>query len=264
VIVGDGMRLFGKRRRDADGPGGLPADGVAEIAGVKLSGRQVRADLTGAGPAVLWRTEGQPQAMFDAWERLANAHPHTGLWPVLITEERLDLGCFDPAWEAKVAAVDYGAMVIERWAERSSYDEELRELLGDFPGLAAPGETRVDDPLEHVCAALEVDSLGLVSVRRSADVLAAIGWMGAVNSFMPVELVPYLRSWEERFDARLVALGFDTIQLAVGRPPAQAEAIRAASELYLFNPDVVDQGVGSIEALAEEMLQRPHWAFWWD
>ena len=32
----------------------------------------------------------------------------------------------------------------------------------------------------------------------------------------------------------------------------------------MFNPDIVDQGVGSIEALAEEMVQGPHWAFWWD
>ena len=258
------MRLFGKRQRDGDGADGLPADGDAEIAGVKLSGRRVRADLEGAGPAVLWRTNGEPEAVFQVWERLADAHAQTGLWPVLITAERLDLGYFDPAWEAKVEAVDYGTMVVARWSEFSSYDEELRERMGEFPGLAAPGEVRVDDPLEHVFAALEVDSLGLVRVRRPADVLAAIGWMGAVNSFRPVELVPYLRSWEERFDARLVAVGFDTIQLAVGRPPSAAEAIRAASELYMFNPDVVDQGVGSIEALAEEMVQDPHWAFWWD
>jgi hypothetical protein len=258
------MRLFGKRQREADEADGLPADGNAEIAGVKLSGRRVRADLEGAGPAVLWRTSGEPEAVFEVWERLADAHAQTGLWPVLITEERLDLGYFDPAWEAKAEAVDYEAMVVARWSEFSSYDEELRALMGAFPGFAAPGEARVDDPLEHVFAALEVHSLGLVRVRRPADVLAAIGWMGAVNSFAPVTLVPYLRSWEERFDARLVGVGFDTIQLAVGRPPSEAEAIRAAAELYMFNPDVVDQGVGSIEALAEEMVQGPHWAFWWD
>ncbi|MBE2319592.1 DUF4253 domain-containing protein [Solirubrobacter sp. CPCC 204708] len=257
------MRLFGKRQRD-DGPEGLPADGDIEIAGVKLRGARMRAELDGTGPAVLWRTEGEPERVFSAWRRLAGAHAETGLWPVLITHERLDLGHFDPAWEDTVAAVDYPAMVAERWVEHGSYDEELRELMGDFPGLAAPGTTPADDPLEHVFATVEVHSLGLVPVRRPADVLAAIGWTGAINSFEPVELVPYLRSFEERFDARLVALGFDTVQLAVGRPPASAEAIKAASELYLFNPDVVDQGVGTIEALAEEMVQDPHWAFWWD
>jgi hypothetical protein len=254
------MRLFGKRHKDAEG---LPADGAAEIAGVTLRGRRVRAELDGSGPAVLWRTDGEPERVFSVWKRLADAHPQTGLWPVLITGERLDLGSYDPRWEDRVAG-DHEARLAGRWTEHLSYDEELRELMGPFPGVAAPGVTPADDPLEHVFATVEVDSLGLVLVRRPADVLAAIGWMGAVNSFKPTELVPYLRSWEERFDARLVALGFDTVQLAVGRPPSGEQAVRAAAELYLFNPDVVDQGVGSIEALAEEMVQTPHWGFWWD
>lgn len=259
------MRLFGKRKRDGDGPGNqLPEDGPAEIAGVMLSGRRMRADMDGQGPVVLWRTHGEPSNAFKTWAMLADAHPRTGLWPVIVTGGRLDLGNVDPDWEAKVAAVDYPAMVAERWTEFSSYDEELRELLGAFPGVAAAGVTPADDPLEHVFATLEVDSLALVPVQRPADVPAAIGWLGAVNSFMPVELVPYLRSWEGRFGARLVALGFDTIQLAVERPPTGTDALKAASEAYMFNPDVVDQGVGTIEALAEEMMQEPHWAFWWD
>jgi hypothetical protein len=258
------MRLFGKRNRDADGPEGLPADGEAEIAGVTLRGRRMRAELDGTGPAVLWRTEGAPDAVFSAFRRLADAHPRTGLWPVLITAERLDLGTVDPAWEDRVVTGDHGAMLLERWTEHLSYDEELRELLGEFPGVAAAGDTPADDPLEHVFATVEVDSLALVPVRRPADVLPAIAWLGAINSFEPVELVPYLRSWEERFDARLVAVGFDTVQLAVGRPPSGQDAVRAAAELYLFNPDIVDQGVGSVEALAQEMVQGPHWYFWWD
>jgi hypothetical protein len=259
------MRLLGKRKKGAGEPdSGLPENGAVEVASVQLSGRRVRADLNGSGPEVLWRTDGEPQKAFATWERLADAHPRTGLWPVLVTGDRLDLGSVDADWAAKVAAVDYPTMVAERWIEFASYDEELRAALGDFPGVAAPGVTPADEPLEHVFATVEVESLALVPVQRPADVPAAIGWLGAVNSFMPVELVPYLRSWEDRFGARLVALGFDTIQLAVERPPTGPDALKAASEAYMFNPDVVDQGVGSVEALAEEMIQGPHWAFWWD
>ncbi|HEY8589771.1 MAG TPA: DUF4253 domain-containing protein [Naasia sp.] len=258
------MRLFRKRQQDEDEPGNLPADGTVELAGVQLTGRRVRAGLVGTGPQVLWRTAGEPEAVLFTWRRLAEAHGQTGLWPVLITNERLDLEDVDPAWEETVTAVDFDAMVAARWTAHAGLDEELRELLGAFPGVAAPGEPFNEDPLEHVFATLDIDSLGLVPVERPADVLAAIAWAGAVNSFEPVELVPFLRSWEERFDARLVAVGFDTIDLAVGRPPTRAEAVKAASELYLFNPDIVEQGVGSIEALAEEMVQGPHWSFWWD
>lgn len=222
------MRLFGKRR-EVDGP--LPADGTATIAGVKLSGRRVQADLDGPGPEVLWRTDGPPPP--GAWEQLAAAHPQTGLWPLLLIDERLDLGYVD--WPA-----------------------ELEPLA-----LGGPGEQPHADAVEEVFAVLDrVHSLALVPVERPADVLSAIGWTGAVNSFMPAELTPYLRSWEERFWTVPVALGFDTLHLAVRRAPADAEA--AAAEVYAFCPDIVDQGIGSVEELATTMIPAPYWYFWWD
>jgi len=37
-----------------------------------------------------------------------------------------------------------------------------------------------------------------------------------------------------------------------------------AEEVYQFCPDVVDQGAGSIDALAEEMKRTNALFLWWD
>jgi hypothetical protein len=226
------VRLFG-RRKDQEAVGGLPADGKATVAGVSLSGRRVRADLEGPGAEVLWRTDGPPPP--GAWERLADAFPRTGLWPLLLPDERLDLGYVEPDWPETLSPVELGG----------------------------PGDRRNDDAVREALAMLtEVHSLGLVPVERPADILSATGWTGAVNSFTPAELTPYLRSWEERFDALPVALGFDTLHLAIRRAPADAD--ETAAEVYAFCPDIIDQGIGSVEELAATMIPSPYWYFWWD
>ena len=47
-----------------------------------------------------------------------------------------------------------------------------------------------------------------------------------------------LRSWEERFDALLISVAPDTLELAARRPPLRGEAVRTfAAEAYLFCPD---------------------------
>jgi hypothetical protein len=37
-----------------------------------------------------------------------------------------------------------------------------------------------------------------------------------------------------------------------------------AQAQYVYCPDIVDQGVESIEALAATLLGDPRWFFWWD
>jgi hypothetical protein len=44
-------------------------------------------------------------------------------------------------------------------------------------------------------------------------------------------------------------------------PRAAAEA---AVEQYAYCPDGVDQGVGSLSALAAGQVRSPSWYFWWD
>jgi hypothetical protein len=76
-----------------------------------------------------------------------------------------------------------------------------------------------------------------------------------------------LRSWEDRFGIRVVALGFDTLLVSVAAPPTTlAEAEALAAEHFAFCPDNIWQSDNpSRTAYAERrLLNQPAWYFWWD
>jgi hypothetical protein len=77
--------------------------------------------------------------------------------------------------------------------------------------------------------------------------------------------VAAFRSWRHRFDIELVGIGRDTLNLKVGRRPATRDvAVELAREQYLYCNDIVDQGLGSLEALAASLMEANWWFFWWD
>lgn len=62
-------------------------------------------------------------------------------------------------------------------------------------------------------------------------------------------------------EAALVkTLGFD--EAVFKKTPADMDAF--AREVYEFCPDVVDQGVGTVHALAREMRKTGALYLWWD
>jgi hypothetical protein len=95
-----------------------------------------------------------------------------------------------------------------------------------FPGLALAERVEIDPAVyQRAVEATASGRIGLVPADRPADVAYRTGWQGASNHFMgsrevqeqgPALLSVMMRSWEDRFDARLLRLGFDTM---VQRPP---------------------------------------------
>jgi hypothetical protein len=80
-------------------------------------------------------------------------------------------------------------------------------------------------------------------------------------------LCAVLRSWEDRFGIRVVALTFDQLVLSVAAPPTTlAEAEAVAAEHFAFCPDNITQGHHTtLKAYAEqEVLDEEVWSFWWD
>jgi len=90
--------------------------------------------------------------------------------------------------------------------------------------------------------------------------------MGPANyDLNPAEQSAILDTWEDRFDAYLVGLGFDTITLIVGRPPRDRQSAMAiAAEHLAFCPDNIFQGVGSIGEYVPYLVDANRWDFWWD
>jgi hypothetical protein len=223
---------------------------------------------------LLWLADGQ--AAPGDWAALRQTAPGVGLLPVLVDA---GAGHGGPGrWELMPAQMSYpGDHDAEEVLEE--FWDECAQEDADWPGLAGAEHADADADPESVASAvvaslldgggpLKDPRLALVPARRSADIPAAIGWTGPVNHEGDTgRLSAVLRSWEDRFGIRVVALGFDTLLVSVAAPPATAaEAEAVAAEHFAFCPDNIWQSSDTtLRAYAEnQVLHQPAWHFWWD
>jgi hypothetical protein len=85
----------------------------------------------------------------------------------------------------------------------------------------------------------------------------------AVNYSMGTEdLIRKLKQWDAAFGIDIDMADTDTIQLRLKTLPSDIHAF--AKELYAFCPDIVDQGVGSVEKLEQSLRESRAVFLWWD
>jgi hypothetical protein len=73
------------------------------------------------------------------------------------------------------------------------------------------------------------------------------------------------RKWSREFGSEIIGISGDIIECSVSRrPESKHEALELAKQQYVYCPDIVHQGVESVEALAETLRQSENWYFWWD
>ena len=267
----------------------LPDDGPLAVGNVQLpAGRRLRGDpqyapngVTAIDQPVIWATSGQVDMAGRSLYWLRQDAAALNLVPVLLAaldddpQRPWDSGEFCPTDPRRSALIDVAAELAQAWrasAEGDDEDEEqilvpLRPFGKQFPGLAARASSWADirgdgDVLDQIRGR----RVALVAGARPADVVAVIGWMGAVNVHEdPALLSAVLRWWEVRWYARLVEIGFDTLTLTVGSPPRDDKtALALAAEHFAFCPDNVWQGAETIEAYAKALLGSRTWHFWWD
>jgi Domain of unknown function (DUF4253) len=238
----------------------------------------------------------------DLWVRLRQAHARSGLWPVFANPSDFHddrpwvAGEVSPQPVADIGRVTAGDLLAGFWrawirgehhlwlesddplelasgftVSRDDGFAELEPFGQGWPGLAPPGDGPDPDEFADQYVLGNDDGTSrimLVPAVRGADVLTAVGWDGAVNYIQPKSLLSsVLRSWEERFGARLIEAGFDTLHLAVSAPPVSpGHAERVAAEHFAFCPDNIVQGLsGTIRAYAAKyVLGKADWWFWWD
>ncbi|MFJ2936436.1 DUF4253 domain-containing protein [Streptomyces sp. NPDC087219] len=243
------------------------------------TGRSLGLDLPpGAvtGPAdspYIW--SGHSAAGPSAWGALRPAARTAGLLPVLLGGDwGLDRWELMPEEMSDPADHEAEEVLSEFWDANAP--EEIAGGAG-WPGLA-PAQPCDTDPDEAAAVVaemltepgfwLEDARPALVPARRSADIPAVIGWTGPLNHENDVaRLCAVLRSWEDRFGARVVALTFDQLVVSVAAPPQTPEEAEAlAAEHFAFCPDNVDQGPhGGLRQYARTgLLDSPVWTFWWD
>jgi hypothetical protein len=259
-------------------PEGLPAGRVVVPAGTRRE--------SAPPDPVIWVSEQATPDAGEHWVRLFDERALTGLYPLLLGTHRDEPsrpwqeGELSPVPASAVAAIDVDGLLRARWTAK--YPEDFFPDK-PWPG-PAPGGTPHGDP-DHQARELagglaaggqpfrrEGWHLGLVPAGGGADALAVSGWQGANNHWRLEELSAIVRSWEERFAARVVAVGFNTLHLAWAAPPATREqAWPLAHELMIACPlddYLVEDLVDGIEApdgsLRGSIIGERHHSFSWD
>jgi hypothetical protein len=272
----------------------VPEDGELRLGPVTLpAGKRIRPAYGSGGP-VAWVTLQPIPDPGRVWAALSAARRETGLVPILLsglggdpqdTRRPWDDGEFDaPADVTQLERMDAASVLREMW-DASAYegddedweedeDEEMVAMRApfsrQFPGLA-PGEgtSLSQDEIQDVLTSLRPARLGLVPASRPADVLPLIGWDGfAPGTDGTLSLAAVLRSWEERFGARLLDVGFAEIRLLVERPPRTHEAAqRLAAEQFVFCDECAlagEVGLSDVGSITARLVNTPIWRFWWD
>ncbi|MGW7611317.1 DUF4253 domain-containing protein [Streptomyces sp. NPDC054766] len=244
-----------------------------------------------AGSPVMWYADRLPyDPLLDVWTRAQRQQDTTGLRPILCYADddhprSLDL--------AEIAAVDLEAELEQGWREYRERQlawlvappepmdcpEDIEPWEDDpgapydrWPGLApATLPASGVDPDEAARAAFARllregwpgISLGLVAAARSADIPAVIGWRAEA----PLPLFcALLRSWEDRFGARVLAAIGATLYVSVACPPrTQEQADLVALEHLLTTADnIVNDPPTPFPRYAASLIDAPVWSFWWD
>jgi hypothetical protein len=238
---------------------------------------------------VMWATDDKLADAGRLWWALRQ--DGTGLFPVLL--DSLDPGARPGRrrpWDRQDdlfrsdAVVPGGAADIEEVVEEMFWDtwedndwsREAREPFASFPGLAPPQpiSLRAAD-IEAAVARQAPAWLGLVPAGRTADVPLAVGWFGTSDAFScdwgrwdaPGAVTGLLRSWEDRFGARVLRLGYASMHLLVERPPVtHEESLGVAAELFGVSSGVLtDHGyVSTLRRIAGQIHRSALWRFWWD
>jgi hypothetical protein len=256
-------------------PGGLPP------------GRLV----PGSSPG-LWLSDEPVVAPGRLWARYQAQQKETGWLPVLMAwpcanglgHRRAEIDAVDPeatlreAWslyqEARSLRAPHPA-IDEVWpdyaAELLAADPGppftrfpgLAEAAGPHPGPSPDAVARAAvSQMLHYFTTRFIAHIALVRAERAADIPALAGWETEAPA---LELSALLRTWEERFGARVIGFEGSSVFVSVASPPlSAAHATHVALEHVLTGASNLNDGTFPFPDYAEALRGERLWSFWWD
>jgi len=207
-------------------------------------------------------------SMLDLWKRLRNGD---GRYPIILgRDDDIELlsqiieSCDSDRESILAAATPKALASYVKSAKRdlAPVDGEDFEVppRGEFEGEPIGEHDLIlcEDPEENVHYAL-------IEAAYGYEVFADLGY-GDWNACPPPEIhVAQHKKWFDQYGAEPFYIGSDSVECVVARPPTTKEqAYELAEEQFWYANDNIDQGVGTLDALAAMLLNGHRWYFWWD
>lgn len=116
-----------------------------------------------------------------------------------------------------------------------------------------------------ICDGKDLNQGSKIAIVQSDDEFTPLIYMqtnGINQGFNNVQIIAQLKLLNEHLDLKLLGADFDWCEFEIGKEPE--DWYKLAKQLYKFCPDIVDQGAGSVEKLAEEMKSTKRLYLWFD
>ncbi len=209
---------------------------------------------------------------FDRWQEVDAVARRLGYVALGIgSYERLEglrqhLGLVE-SWDPEHALISATSLDLNAWfagRERDLLEDGGELPIGEWRDREGPPPTGLWFPFEN---GVHLDPWWMALVPASEPwrvplSLAYGNWNDCPDAIVHAAVC---RHWKDVYEADLVAVGPDTLEFLVGAPPStRDEAMALALEQYFYCPDIVDQGVETISALAASLVGNGTWSFWWD
>lgn len=212
--------------------------------------------LVRRGESSIWAFGVRASQALAWWLEIRQSAERTGWMPVLLgaPEEWRDGGeaiVHEGDDElARAVGIDAAALLHDKAAEAG-------EPARGVPILPRRGDTDFATP--------QRDGLvGLVETDAGWKIPGLFPWAGSTNwELYGAEHAAILKRWHRQWEAELVAMTYDVLELYVPAPPSAEEAMKVAGEAYAYCPDLLDSGVPTLEDLAEHMIKSKAWYFRW-
>ena len=218
------------------------------------------------------------ESIMSAYQKAAERGKREGFTPLLLVLDQWGNPTFDDleAFQREMAAapVEDGKALLHR------FEEEARAEWGED---LSPEELE-----EHFNEALDRDMsegqeiTGFLSLKDYRGKQTQPILLAEIPATDPWEVFAYLpfggwnecpapeehraaaKYWFEEYGAVPAVMTPDILEYILPAPVPQERAMEVAMEQYFFCADIVDQGVGSVGALAGGLAQSKFWYFWWD
>ncbi len=214
-------------------------------------------------------------------QKSADSEINPGEESPMVRENRPDPGIDKPDFSAAAADPKYKQVLREVQSMLASAPQPLEGEEGPIPGgfsFDVP-EAKAEAILDRVHTNLlargvylfryhqsfniggQPDKLGLLPTTNRYEVMAVFETNGANYNLYCADVIAWLKQLETTHPFVLTGIGFDFLEGYFTGPVSDAGTL--AKKMYKFCPDIVDQGVGSVDGLAKELKKRKLY-FWWD